>query len=99
MDNQDMINPQNSFNKLASLSLPKVTLTFLPLVHPYLPMVAFSYGEAFHNGRSANWQRHGAADSSRPVPSLSAENLQNDQTDANQPHTQTHMELARVGKD
>jgi hypothetical protein len=48
MDNQDMINPQNSFNKLASLSLPKVTLTFLPLDHPYLPMVAFSYGEAFH---------------------------------------------------
>jgi len=34
MDNQDMINPQNSFNKLASLSLPKVTLTFLPLDHP-----------------------------------------------------------------
>jgi hypothetical protein len=48
MDNQDLINPQNSFDRLASLSLPKATLTFLPLDSPYLPTVAFSYGEAFH---------------------------------------------------
>jgi hypothetical protein len=48
MDNQDLINPQNSFNKLASLSLPKATLTFLPPDVAYLPTVAFSYGEAFH---------------------------------------------------
>jgi Carboxypeptidase regulatory-like domain len=48
MDNQDLINPQNSFKRLASLSLPKATLTFLPPESPYLPTVAFSYGEAFH---------------------------------------------------
>ena len=48
MDNQDLLNPQNSFNKLASLSLPKATLTVLPPNRPYLPMFAFSYGEAFH---------------------------------------------------
>ena len=30
MDNQDIINPQNSFNKLATLTLPKGTLTLLP---------------------------------------------------------------------
>jgi len=48
MDNQDLINPQNTFNKLASLSLPKVTLTFIPPDSAYLPIVAFSYGEAFH---------------------------------------------------
>jgi len=48
MDNQDTINPQKSFDKVASLSLPKVTLTFLPPDRPYLPTVAFSYGEAFH---------------------------------------------------
>ena len=30
MDNQDVINPQNSFNKLATLTLPKGTLTVLP---------------------------------------------------------------------
>jgi hypothetical protein len=47
-DNQDLINPQNSFDKLATLTLPKVTLTFLPPEHSYLPIVAFSYGEAFH---------------------------------------------------
>ncbi|MGB7844116.1 MAG: TonB-dependent receptor [Candidatus Acidiferrum sp.] len=48
MDNQDIINPQNSFNKLATLTLPKGTLTLLPPNRWYLPTVAFSYGEAFH---------------------------------------------------
>jgi hypothetical protein len=48
MDNQDVINPQNSFDKLATLTLPKATLTFLPPQQNYLPTVAFSYGEAFH---------------------------------------------------
>ena len=48
MDNQDIINPQNSFNKLATLTLPKGTLTLLPPDRWHLPTVAFSYGEAFH---------------------------------------------------
>ncbi len=48
MDNQDLINPQNSFDKLATLTLPKATITFLPPDQPYIPQVAFSYGEAFH---------------------------------------------------
>ena len=48
MDNQDFLNPQNSFNKLATLTLPKGTLTVLPPDRWYLPQVAFSYGEAFH---------------------------------------------------
>jgi hypothetical protein len=48
MDNQDLINPQNSFDKLATLTLPKATVTFVPPDNPFLPLVAFSYGEAFH---------------------------------------------------
>jgi Carboxypeptidase regulatory-like domain len=48
MDNQDLINPQNSFNKLAALTLPKGTLTLFPSGTGYLPSMAFSYGEAFH---------------------------------------------------
>jgi len=48
MNNQDLINPQNSFNKLSTLTLPKGTLTLLPPDRWYLPQVAFSYGEAFH---------------------------------------------------
>src|SRR5450755_1054116 len=48
MDNRDLINPQNSFNKLASLPLPKATITLLPPDKPYLPMASFSYGETFH---------------------------------------------------
>ncbi len=48
MDNQDLITPQNSFNKLATLTLPKGTFTLLPPARWYLPTVAFSIGEAFH---------------------------------------------------
>jgi hypothetical protein len=48
MDNQDLINPQNSFNKLVGLTLPKGTLTLFPSGRGYLPIVAFSCGEAFH---------------------------------------------------
>jgi hypothetical protein len=48
VDNQDLINPANSFNKLATLTLPKGTFTILPPEGKHLPQVAFSYGEAFH---------------------------------------------------
>jgi hypothetical protein len=48
MNNQDLINPQNSFNRLATLTLPKGTLTVQPPDRWYLPTVGFSYGEAFH---------------------------------------------------
>ncbi len=48
MDNEDLVNPQNSFDKLAPLTLPKGTITLLPPDRLYLPAVAFSYGEAFH---------------------------------------------------
>ncbi len=48
MDNQDLLTPQNSFDRLAALTLPKGTLTFLPPERAHLPTVAFSYGKAFH---------------------------------------------------
>jgi hypothetical protein len=48
MNNQDLINSQNSFDELATLTLPKATVAFVPPDSPYLPTVAFSYGEAFH---------------------------------------------------
>src|SRR5271165_3360433 len=48
MDNQDLIHPQNSFDKLATLTLPKGTFTMLPPDRWYLPIVAFSYGMGFH---------------------------------------------------
>jgi hypothetical protein len=48
INNQDLINPLNSFDKLAGLTLPKATLTILPPEKTYLPTVALSYGEASH---------------------------------------------------
>ncbi len=48
MNNQDLLAPQNSFDKLSTLTLPKGTLTLLPPDRWYLPIVSLSYGEAFH---------------------------------------------------
>ena len=48
MNNQDFINPHNSFDKLATLTLPKGTFTILPPDVWYLPTIAFSYGYGFH---------------------------------------------------
>lgn len=48
MNNQDLINPQNSFDRLSTLTLPKATLTLFPAENGPLPVVGFSYGEAFH---------------------------------------------------
>jgi len=43
-----VINPQNSFDKFAGLTLPKATFTILPPDSTFLPTLALSYGEAFH---------------------------------------------------
>jgi hypothetical protein len=48
LDNADRITPQNSFNKIAGITLPKSTLTIRPPKQKYLPKAAFSFGEAFH---------------------------------------------------
>jgi hypothetical protein len=48
IDGQDLIDPQNSFDKLAALTLPKATITILPPESAILPTVSISYGEAFH---------------------------------------------------
>ena len=48
MDNADKLTPQNSFGRLAGLTLPKATINILPPEHLFVPSVSFSYGEAFH---------------------------------------------------
>src|SRR5215468_5696635 len=48
MKNQDLITPQNSFDRLSSVTLPKGTLSVLPPDRWYLPMISISYGESFH---------------------------------------------------
>jgi hypothetical protein len=49
MDNQDLLRPSFSFNRAATVSSPKGTLTFLPPESAsFLPSVSLSYGQAFH---------------------------------------------------
>lgn len=49
VDNQDLLRPSFSFNRNATISSPKATLTFIPpTAASYLPTVSVSYGQAFH---------------------------------------------------
>ncbi len=59
MDNQDIINPQNSFDKLATLTLPKGTLTLLPPDKTRSAQCRLQLRRGFPHRRPANRHRHG----------------------------------------
>jgi len=47
--NQDLLSPQLSFKRSATVQSPKGTLTFVPPeTASYLPVISLSYGQAFH---------------------------------------------------
>ncbi len=49
VDNQDLLRPSFSFNRNATISSPKATLTYLPGKWvSFLPTVSLSYGQTFH---------------------------------------------------
>lgn len=49
VNNQDLLNPGQSFDRSATIRSPKATLTFLPPeTAGFLPVVSLSYGQAFH---------------------------------------------------
>jgi hypothetical protein len=47
IDNQDLITPSNSWNKLVGLNSPKATLTFVPNRSWLTPQVSMSFGKSF----------------------------------------------------
>lgn len=47
-DNTDLLNPLNSYATVAGFNSPKATLSFVPRVGSAIPMLAFSFGEAFY---------------------------------------------------
>jgi hypothetical protein len=47
IDNQDLVTPANSWNKLVGLNSPKATITFFPKDSWYVPEVALSFGKSF----------------------------------------------------
>ena len=47
IDNQDLVTPANSWNKLVGLDSPKATITFFPQESWYVPQLAFSFGKSF----------------------------------------------------
>ncbi|MGP8250737.1 MAG: carboxypeptidase regulatory-like domain-containing protein [Terracidiphilus sp.] len=47
IDNQDLIAPANSWNKLVGLNSPKATLTFVPGALRIAPLISLSFGKSF----------------------------------------------------
>lgn len=47
IDNQDLVTPANSWNKLVGVNSPKATLTFIPRESWWVPEVAVSFGKSF----------------------------------------------------
>ena len=47
IDNQDLVTPANSWNRLVGLNSPKATLTFFPKESWWVPEVALSFGKSF----------------------------------------------------
>jgi hypothetical protein len=45
--NDDLLHPQNSFQKWVGVNSPKTTLSFLPKDSWYAPLLALSFGQAF----------------------------------------------------
>ena len=46
-DNDDLLQPQNSFRKWVGVSSPKATVSFLPKESWYAPLISLSFGQAF----------------------------------------------------
>jgi len=46
-NNQDLLNPQNSFQKSTGVNSPKATVSFLPDESWYVPVISLSFGQAF----------------------------------------------------
>jgi hypothetical protein len=47
VNNQDLINSQNSFQKWAGVNSPKATVSFLPKEALYVPIISLSFGQSF----------------------------------------------------
>lgn len=47
VDNEDLINSQNSFQKWVGVNSPKATVSFLPKSSWYVPLISLSFGHAF----------------------------------------------------
>jgi Carboxypeptidase regulatory-like domain len=46
-DNDDLIQPQNSFQKWVGVNSPKATVSFLPKESWFIPVISLSFGQAF----------------------------------------------------
>ncbi len=48
LNNQDLLAPQNSFQKWVDVNSPKATVSFLPKDSWYVPLVSLSFGQSFY---------------------------------------------------
>jgi Carboxypeptidase regulatory-like domain len=48
LNNQDLLTPQNSFQKWTGVNSPKATVSFLPKDSWYVPLLSLSFGQSFY---------------------------------------------------
>ena len=70
IDNQDLVTPANSWNKLVGLNSPKATITFFPEESWYVPEVALQLRQVVLHGGSQNGIGHGTGHRNRSPPAV-----------------------------
>jgi hypothetical protein len=104
MENQDLLRPSLSFNRAATVSSPKATLTFLPPQSTsFLPTVSLSYGQAFHidDPRIGTTAISGGTivDKARAYQLVAGKTLAKTEFRLTLAHVTTEQQLARISND
>jgi hypothetical protein len=104
MNNQDLLTATNSFDKLASLSLPKATLTFFPSAPGFAPTISLSYGEGFHTedpriGSGASTGPPSLLSTSRAYQLRFSKTVHQFETNLTLRRTSNSQELAKIDPD
>jgi Carboxypeptidase regulatory-like domain len=102
IDNHDLINPGNSFQKWAGVNSPKATVSFLPKQAWWIPLLSASFGQAFFTEDPRIGTGTGAGS---PVATAHSYQLVASKTLANTDlkltlgHVTTSQELAKIDPD
>ncbi len=102
VNNEDLVNSENSFQKWVGVNSPKATISFLPKAAWYVPLVSLSYGQAFftNDPRIGTGTAPGTpvstAHSSQMVASKTIEKMDLKLTLG---HVTTSQQLARIDPD
>ncbi|MGA2647367.1 MAG: TonB-dependent receptor [Candidatus Sulfotelmatobacter sp.] len=106
-DNDDLLRPQNSFQKWVGVNSPKATVSFLPQESWYVPLISLSFGRAFFTedprvgiGTSGTGTSPGTpVATSRSYQVVASKTLHNTDLRVTLGHVTSSTELAKIDPD